>query len=72
MSKILGTLVGFMLLIACVVIIFGVMNRNATEQSVEAPSSLEVVQTSTDWKTVFSENGFTDDETASYDEILTS
>jgi|GEM_PF-6454626 hypothetical protein len=72
MSKILGTLVGFMLLIACVVIIFGVMNRNVTEQSVEAPSSLEVVQTSTDWKTVFSENGFTDDEIASYDEILTT
>jgi len=61
-----------MLLIACVVIIFGVMNRNVTEQSVEAPSSLEVVQTSTDWKTVFSENGFTDDEIASYDEILTT
>lgn len=72
MSKILGTLVGFMLLIACVVIIFGVMNRNVTEQSVEAPSSLEVVQTSTDWKTVFSENGFTDDEIASYDAILTT
>lgn len=72
MSKILGTLVGFMLLIACVVIIFGVMNRNATEQSVEASSSLEVVQTSTDWKTVFSENGFTDDEIASYDAILTT
>lgn len=72
MSKILGTLVGFMLLIACVIIIFGVMNRNVTEQSVEAPSSLEVVQTSTDWKTVFSENGFTDDEIASYDEILTT
>lgn len=32
MSKILGTLVGFLLLIACVVIIFGVMNRNATNR----------------------------------------
>lgn len=72
MSKILGTLVGFVLLIACVVIIFGVMNRNATEQPVETPSSSEVTETSTDWKTVFSENGFTDDEIASYDEILTT
>ena len=48
MSKILGTLVGFLLLIACVVIIFGVMNRNATEQTVEAPSSSEATQISTD------------------------
>lgn len=72
MSKILGTLVGFLLLIACVVIIFGVMNRNATEQTVEAPSSSEATQISTDWKTVFSENGFTDDEIANYDEILTT
>lgn len=72
MSKILGTLVGFLLLIACVVIIFGAMNRNATEQTVEAPSSSEATQISTDWKTVFSENGFTDDEIANYDEILTT
>ena len=72
MNKILGTLFGFVLLIACVVIIFGVMNRNDTEQIAGVSSSLETTQISTDWKTVFSENGFTDDEIASYNDILTT
>lgn len=72
MSKILGALFGFVLLIACIVIIFGVMNRNDKEQSDNISSSSETIQISTDWKTVFSENGFTDDEIATYDEILTT
>lgn len=72
MSKILGTLFGFVLLIVCIVIIFGVMNRNNKEQIDNTSSSLETMQISTDWKTVFSENGFTDDEIANYNEILTT
>lgn len=72
MSKILGTLFGFVLLIACVVIIFGVMNRNDMKETAEVPSFSETTQISTDWKTVFSENGFTDDEIATYNEILTT
>ena len=72
MSKILGTLFGFELLIACVVIIFGVMNRNDMKETAEVPSFSETTQISTDWKTVFSENGFTDDEIATYNEILTT
>lgn len=72
MSKILGTLFGFVLLIVCIVIIFGVMNRNDKEQIDNTSSSSETIQIFTDWKTVFSENGFTDDEIASYDEILTT
>lgn len=72
MSKILGTLFGFVLLIAGVVIIFGVMNRNDMKETTEVPSFSETTQISTDWKTVFSENGFTDDEIATYNEILTT
>lgn len=72
MSKILGALFGLVLLIACIVIIFGVMNRNDKEHIDNKSSSLEIMQISTDWKTVFSENGFTDDEITNYDEILTT
>lgn len=70
MKKILGALFGCILLIACVVIIFGLMNRSDSGQVESTPQ--ETSEIATDWKTVFSENGFTDDEIAAYDEILTT
>lgn len=71
MGKILSALFGLILLIACVVILFGLANRPDDGQ-VDSTTSSEVIEAATDWKTVFLESGFTDDEIAAYDEILTT
>lgn len=67
MGKILGGILGFLCLFVLIFIIVGVVTHPDSER-VDTTPEPEVI---TDWKTVFSDNGFTDEEIAAYEEILT-
>lgn len=71
MKKLLGSLLGFVCLLVLIFIIVGVVTHPDSERVDNTPSP-DTIEAATDWKTVFSENGFTDDEIAAYDEILTT
>lgn len=72
MGKLLSTVFGIVILIVCAVIIFNLVLRDNRNEEVSSSDSSEIEQTKSDWKDVFAESGFTDDEIEEYDEILTT